>query len=48
VCLHPLLPALESADRCEPATNPGEKYKKATKMVGIFVLILGVSELPIH
>jgi hypothetical protein len=30
-----------------PATDPGKKVqKKATKMVDIFVLIVGVSELP--
>jgi hypothetical protein len=29
----------------EPGTDPGKKYKKATKMVDIFVFTVGVSEL---
>jgi hypothetical protein len=29
---------------CEPGTDPGKKYKEATKMVDIFVFIVGVFE----
>jgi hypothetical protein len=30
---------------CEPGTDPKKKYKEATKMVDIFVFIVGVFEL---
>jgi hypothetical protein len=30
---------------CEPDTDPGKKYKEATKMVDIFDFIVGVFEL---